>query len=781
MDPYLIDQVETAQPSGFHAVLRFLRVVNRHRMILLGCVAAAAFLGFVRFNRLPKQYSSSTRLMVTHREGATADGVVQAQGSGLSGYKQLILSDRVLQGTIESMKNLPPELTGVADKSLWLVVLRNMLSISDNPAEQTIEIACTSGRPESTVEVINSLADASRNFMEEYEKDISVELRNELESKRQSVQNRLDEKERDLLQARRDSGDLMLTEGKDELHPLAQRVSKLTEELSTIQKRRLEVQSTLTMAQQLVSTNSDLTAAVQKLGQIVGEQVVAHMPGSGGMTSKIIEEMEAELKRMEAEMDALRPHFGARHADMIRRQKTISAKQTQIAEAQEEMRRQILVGIREPQVGQWLLSHLRAELNATQQLEQSIKHEYSLVEQQAQTLSDKLAQIQTNEREAETLRNLHQSLLTQLNSIEISNGTGGFRVARLSEPMVPMTASYPIVHQILGLFCIAGFGIGIGIIYVLDLLDDRLRSPEEVREQLGLPVLAVIRKLPDREVEQAKIYVHGFPQTPHAECFRTLKTSLTLSASETKCLAITSTEASEGKTTTTINLAASYAQTGLRTLLIDADMRRPGLSRLLEIRGQGGLSEVLRAESDIGDMCRERIVQTDVPLLEVLPCGPRILNAGMLLSMPTLPDLLDWAVSEYDQVIVDCPPTLPVSDAAIVGRYVDGMLFLMNPDKTHRRSVVRAVDQLRGLDLKIVGVVANTSLNEEKSGYGYQYGYGYGYGSDYSYGHDDEDDFVTPDPDPSPEGPGPGGPGPLADYDGDSDTGDLDDEFERAA
>ena len=287
------------------------------------------------------------------------------------------------------------------------------------------------------------------------------------------------------------------------------------------------------------------------------------------------------------------------------------------------------------------------------------------------------------------------------------------------------------------------------IIYVIDLLDDRLRSPEEVREELGLPVLGVVRRLPEHELSQCKIYVHKFSQTPHAECFRTLKTSLTLTTGDTKCIAITSSEASEGKTTTTVNLAASYAQTGLRTLLIDADMRRPGLSRLLEVRGMGGLSEVLRAESGIQEMCEERVIATEVPLLDILPCGPRILNAGMLLSMPSLSIVLDWAISKYDQVIVDCPPTLPVSDAAIVGRLVDGLLFLMNPDKTHRRSVVRAVDQLKSMGLRVLGIVANTSLGEQEGKYGYQYGYGYGYASDYSYGH--EDDIENEESDNKPE------------------------------
>ena len=580
--------------------------------------------------------------------------------------------------------------------------------------------------------------------MAEYQKDISVELMNNLEANREAVQKRLDAKEASLLLSRRECGDIMLSEGKDAVHPLAQTVSKLNSELTTIRSKRLELEATLESARHLVRENADLTSAIQQLGEIVGEAVVANMPGAAGMSAQTIEELSKNLQTLESELSALRPHFGSKHAEIIRRQSQINDLQVQVAQAKEAQRRRLLVGIREPQIGQWLVSQIQAQLLTTQQFERSLQHEYSSVEGEAVALSDKLAGIQSEERDAETLRNLHQSLLTRLNQIEIDQNGGGFRIAPLNEPMIPRNASYPILSSILSTFCFLGCAIGLGIIYLLDLVDDRLRSPEEVRDQLGLSVLAVLRKLPEEEVRESRIYVNGFPQTIHAEAFRTLKTSLTLSATDTKCIAITSTEASEGKTTTTVNLAASYAQTGVRTLLIDADMRRPGLSRLLELRGHGGLSEVLRTEDDIATMAKERIVSTEVPLLDVLPCGPRILNAGMLLSMPTLASLMDWAVSEYDQVIVDCPPTLPVSDAAIVGRYVDSMLFVMNPDKTHRRSVVRAIDQLRGLDLKIAGVVANTSMADEKSGYGYQYGYGYGYASEYTYGHED-DDFVADD------------------------------------
>lgn len=739
MDPYKPEQVESAEPQGFHAVMRFLRVVNRHRLILIGCVAAAAFLAVVRFNRLPKQYSASTRLLVTQKVSSSTMNYQKSRTSPVASYKQLILSDRVLADAVGHIDELPPELRSQKDQTLWPITMRGMLTVVDDPKEQTLAIACKSVDPDGTVAVIRALTTSSEKFMEEYQKDISVQLKDELEENRRKVEIRLNDTEQALLEARRSCGDMTLTESKDELHPLAQRVSTLNGQLTTIRNQRIKLEATLESARHLLATNSDLTSAIQSLGEIVGEKVVENIPGTERTSLMMIEELTTELGNLESQLTALRPHYGSRHSEIIKRQSQINDKRAQIAQAKAERREKLLNGIREPQIGQWLITQIQSQLLATTQYERSLQHEYSSVEQEALTLSDKLASIQNAEREADTLRSLHQSLLTRLNSIQIDNGGGGFRVAPLSEPMVPQNASYPILSSIMSMFCFIGAALALGIIYVLDLMDDRLRSPEEVREQLGLPVLAVLRKLPDDEVDKAKIYVHGFPQTVHAECFRTLKTSLTLAAVETKCLAVTSTEASEGKTTTTVNLAASYAQTGVRTLLIDADMRRPGLSRLLEIRGQGGLSEVLRAESDIGTMCKERIVSTDVPLLDVLPCGPRILNAGMLLSMPTLADLIDWAVAEYDQVIVDCPPTLPVSDAAIVGRYVDSMLFLMNPDKTHRRSVVRAVDQLRSLGLKIAGVVANTSLSEDKNGYGYQYGYGYGYGGEYTYGHEDDD------------------------------------------
>lgn len=736
MDPYTLEQLDTTEPQGFHAVMRFLRVLNRHRMILIALVSAGAVLGFVHFKRIPKQYQSASRLMIRQVSTDPKTQTSKAVQGVLASYRQLLLSDRVLNETAQQLDKLPPELAGQSDRILWPEVLRSMLTVTFEADQHVLDIACRSTQPEATVAVIEALRMSSEKFMEDYQKDLSIELMEQLKKDRQSVEKQLKDKERELLDRRRSCGDIAINEGADQSHPLVQRVSHLNEQLTVARSRRLQLQSALVSARNLVASGADLTAALQKLATLIGSAAGNQIPALAAVDPEPVRKLRAEVKSLETELATLRRHYGRGHAEIARREADLQSRQTRLAQMDNDLRRRISVGIRDPEVGAWLISTLENELAVTSAHEHTLQQEYVIVEREAMDLSNQLASIQLAEREVEALSELRTSLLNRLNSINIDQSGGRFRVAALSEPLMPGNPSYPVLTHILGLFCIVAAALGVGVIYVIDLMDDRLRSPEEVREELGLPVLGIIRKLPDEEVEQARIYVHDFPQTPHAECFRSLKTAVTLSAMDTKCLAITSTEASEGKTTTTVNLAASYAQTGKRTLLIDADMRRPGLSRLLEVRAQGGLSEILRAESDIPEMCRERIVQTDVPLLEVLPCGPRILNAGMLLSMPSLADILDWAVSEYDQVIVDCPPTLPVSDAAIVGRFVDGMLFLMNPDKTHRRSVARAVDQLRSMGLKIVGIVANTSLSEDNSSYGYQYGYGYS--SDYSYGHDEE-------------------------------------------
>jgi capsular exopolysaccharide synthesis family protein len=279
------------------------------------------------------------------------------------------------------------------------------------------------------------------------------------------------------------------------------------------------------------------------------------------------------------------------------------------------------------------------------------------------------------------------------------------------------------------------------IIYVQDVLDDRFSSPEELTAQLGVPVLTMVRKLdplPGTGLET--VHTHAMPNAVESEAFRTLRTALSLTGSACERLLICSSEPGDGKTTITANLSTAFAQAGKRTLVIDADLRRPGFTTLLNLKGVPGVAEIITSDQPPLEIAPQLVQHTAADGLDVLPVGLRRPNPAELLSSQAFVELLAWADSVYDRVIVDCPPVLAVSDAQIVGQLVDGAILVVRPEKNHRRAVIRAVECFRSSGCHVLGVVAN-ALSADAQSYGYG-GYGYGYGYGYTYGHDESEEIT---------------------------------------
>jgi capsular exopolysaccharide synthesis family protein len=288
---------------------------------------------------------------------------------------------------------------------------------------------------------------------------------------------------------------------------------------------------------------------------------------------------------------------------------------------------------------------------------------------------------------------------------------------------------------------------GLGLVYVLDLLDDRFRSPEEMQLELGVPVLAMVGRLGPLETGGGIEDVHMFarPSGPECEAFRTLRTALAFLEGGVHRVVITSTEPGDGKTTIAANLGAACAQSGKRTLLIDADMRRPGLTPLLNLKGTRGLAALLRDPEPLARAVSAHLHSEVMPNLDVIPSGPRPLNPMELLAGDRFAELLAWAETAYEQIIVDSPPSLAVSDSAIIGRLVDGAVLVLRPEKNRRRLVARAAGVFASLGVRVLGLV----LNGVESAKGHDY-YGYGYPAyDYAYVDDElgdvEDAHGEPD------------------------------------
>jgi capsular exopolysaccharide synthesis family protein len=276
---------------------------------------------------------------------------------------------------------------------------------------------------------------------------------------------------------------------------------------------------------------------------------------------------------------------------------------------------------------------------------------------------------------------------------------------------------------------------------VSDTLSDRFRSMEEMQALVGVPALAIVGELSaDGATGIEALQAYSAPNAMESEAFRTLRTALSFADQETHQLVVSSPEPGDGKTTVLANLGVAIAQSGKRVLLIDADLRRPGLTAMLGMRGIDGLSSLIRSDQDLVAMAKAHIRSSEIEGLDVLPSGPRPPNPAELLGSQRFSELLAWAESCYDQVLVDSPPTLATCDAAVVGRLVEGALLVVNPAKNRRRAVMRSVETFALMKIPLVGIVVNR-ISFTKDGY---YGYDSHYGYEYTYGNEPGDpDFAA--------------------------------------
>jgi polysaccharide biosynthesis transport protein len=307
----------------------------------------------------------------------------------------------------------------------------------------------------------------------------------------------------------------------------------------------------------------------------------------------------------------------------------------------------------------------------------------------------------------------------------LADGTSPVKITALRNAVVPATPIEPRPMYNLALGGIGGLVLGLGLLFARTMLDTRLRSASEV-EQLDLPLLGGLGYNADHE--KAPLVVNGDARSPLAEAFRDLRTNIAYSSSgnETPVIMMTSAMPSEGKTTTITNLAIATAESDARVLLIDADLRRPRIADVLGIEGAAGLSDILVGRAEPDDV----IQRWGTGKLDVLPAGRIPPNPSELLGSESMRQLLALFADAYDVVLIDAPPTLPVTDAAVLSGMVTGVVFAAAAKQTRRPSLTSAVERLTSIDAKVLGVVVTKIRSRNRRDFSYGgYGYGYGYGS----------------------------------------------------
>jgi non-specific protein-tyrosine kinase len=293
-------------------------------------------------------------------------------------------------------------------------------------------------------------------------------------------------------------------------------------------------------------------------------------------------------------------------------------------------------------------------------------------------------------------------------------------VQSASLPDSPVSPNKPLA---LALGLLAGIGIGVGGAVLRETMDKSVKTPEDILAATSRPVIGAIAF--DPEAKSHPLIVSQHPHSTRAEAFRQLRTNLQFVDIDTelKSIVITSSVPNEGKTTTVCNLAITLAQTGAKVLLIEADLRRPRLAEYLGLDGSVGLTSVLLGAATVAE-ATQRWGDTG---LQVLASGPLPPNPSELLSSHAMADLLRRLEDGYDVVLLDAPPLLPVTDAALLAAATSGAVLIARHGTTTRDQLSRSANALHaGVGAKILGTVIN--MTPKRGPDAYYYGYAYSYG-----------------------------------------------------
>ncbi len=334
------------------------------------------------------------------------------------------------------------------------------------------------------------------------------------------------------------------------------------------------------------------------------------------------------------------------------------------------------------------------------------------------------------EREVESSQKLYDALLARFQETGATEKYDASNIRILDRAKVPETPSKPnrrlivIVATILGLFA------GILLAFLREQLDHTFKTTDDIEDKLGQPTMGLVPLLPTKDSEIPEIeYLHN-PRSPFAEKINHIRTGLLFSNIDhpPRRILVTSSSASEGKTTLASNLAIAFSQLG-KTLLIEVDLRKPSLAKRLNLSTEQGLSELLM-NPEIADEAIQPF--GDTGKLFILPCGAKPPNPLELLSSEQFQSLLDKLTEHFEYIVLDAPPLLAVSDAAVLGHYADARLLVVRAEKTQIKMAEDAIDLLRKSNVPPTGVVLSMADIKRMAYYGghyYRYDTGY-YGSD---------------------------------------------------
>jgi non-specific protein-tyrosine kinase len=325
-------------------------------------------------------------------------------------------------------------------------------------------------------------------------------------------------------------------------------------------------------------------------------------------------------------------------------------------------------------------------------------------------------------------RNNLAVLLNNLAQVRMAEAQGINNVVVAQEATVPLGPIRPRTLTNTMLAGIVGALLAMGVAFLIEYLDDTIKTPDDVEQIAQTPTLGMIARIEGAEPTQ-KLVTANTPRSPISEAFRVLRTNIQFGSVDKplRSLVVTSSNPSEGKSTTAANLAVVLAQAGRRVVAVDADLRRPTLHKYFGVSNNRGLTTALL---DGAQPMETHLQSTNIANLRVMSSGPLPPNPAELLGSQRMGQVIELLNGQADVLVFDSPPILAVTDAVLLSRQVDGTVLVVDVGNTRRAFLARAIDALKSANSHLLGVAFNRISNSRAGYYSYAYQYAYYYGGD---------------------------------------------------
>jgi capsular exopolysaccharide synthesis family protein len=716
------------------------RVLSKQRFTILTVTvlsfAAAAWYAF----RTPPVYETVSRIEIEPNQFASGDFTsLFAEDEGANSLQtqvHVLESDSVLFQTAQNLnlirlvrggkKGQTNSSTSSADvtpqeRRALVGLIRGGLSVSVLPDTRIVELHYLSTDPKLATDIVNELVEtySDEDLRTKYERTMHVST---------WLQQRLEDLKKEASGTQQQLADYERAHnivGADENSNLTiQTLEDVSKNLDNAEADRIMKEDRM---REFDSMNPDMVA-------LMGDN-----PTVGALHTQL-----TELQTQRAE---LATKYGPKHPQMQQLDLQINKVQTQINTEVALARRQV-----------------QQEYESALGLEEALRKRLGAQEDAAYRLNEDVAQYSILRHQAELTRNLYDTLQMRLEEAGVTAGLSAANITVVDRAQIPFIPVAPRKRMDLFVGLFGGFLVGCVLAFVIESIDDRLQTSDEVENASMLPSLAAV---PHMSFDPAKIRsagkgknVYSISQAPEqlvtlwdpksncAEAYRGMRSSLLLSSIDNppRVIVVTSAFPAEGKTTTVVNLAIVLAQRNERVLLVDADLRRGSLHRVFGLGDQSwGLSSVLTQPELHKEMPAPF---PELPTLHVLVTGPRPPNPAEMLSSNRMEEQMRQWTQQFDRIVIDSAPLLAVSDTQAMAARADAVVLVARAGVTRKRALIRARDLLWRINAPIAGVVVNDVDMRLENFYTYRYGmytrdYWYAYrqnvsASDRSYGYEEE-------------------------------------------